>query len=288
MLIEIDPLVDYACKRLLGNPDHPALTLHFLNAVLKPRRSIVNVQIINPIVEKEYEDDKLAIMDILAEDDSGARYNIEIQRVAHRDLPNRLAYYVATQLVEQIGEGDKWNILRPSIGICILDGRFLPADIGFHSDFAMRTPGGYLLTDCLQIHLLELLKYSLPDDNERITDPLEMWLYFFRTAMNSKSDELLNQLASPIFEEAVGVLEMIQRSPDELRLYQARLKAERDAASNVELAYNEGRIEILQQLIPVLQEILGLPVMSQQDLENKSVEDLQKMVADLRKRVLDR
>jgi hypothetical protein len=34
MKIGINPTVDFACKRLLGSPNHPAITLHFLNAVL--------------------------------------------------------------------------------------------------------------------------------------------------------------------------------------------------------------------------------------------------------------
>ena len=35
MLIEIDPTVDFACKLLLGNPEYPDITIHFLNAILR-------------------------------------------------------------------------------------------------------------------------------------------------------------------------------------------------------------------------------------------------------------
>jgi hypothetical protein len=85
---------------------------------------------------------------------------------------------------------------------------------------------------------------------------------------------------------------MIQRSPDERRLYQARLKAERDAASNVDAAVTQAieneRIKAEKSMVRMLQEILKLPLSSDSDLANGSLEDLQKMVADLRKRVLDR
>lgn len=142
------------------------------------------------------------------------------------------------------------------------------------------------------MHLLELLKYSFPDDNKRIDDPLEMWLYLLRTAMNSKSDELLKQLPDPVFEEAVGVLQMIQRSTDERRLYQARLKAKRDAASNVDAAVTEAveneRIKAEKNMVRMLQEILKLPVSSDSDLANETLEDLKGKLAALRKRVLDR
>lgn len=43
-MIEIDPTIDYACKMLLGNPDHSRLTIHFLNAVLQADSPIVGVE----------------------------------------------------------------------------------------------------------------------------------------------------------------------------------------------------------------------------------------------------
>lgn len=49
-MIEIDPTVDYVCKMLLGNPAHSRLTIHFLNAVLRPSSPIVEVEYLNPIV----------------------------------------------------------------------------------------------------------------------------------------------------------------------------------------------------------------------------------------------
>lgn len=43
MTIGIDPRVDFACKLLLGSPDHPAITIHFLNAVLGSQPKIAEV-----------------------------------------------------------------------------------------------------------------------------------------------------------------------------------------------------------------------------------------------------
>jgi hypothetical protein len=36
----------------------------------------------------------------------------------------------------------------------------------------------------LQIHLIELPKYILPDDNEPIGDPVDQWLFFFAMPRN--------------------------------------------------------------------------------------------------------
>ena len=174
MAIGIDPLVDFACKKLLGSPEHPAITLHFLNSVLDGSPNITDVEILNPIIEKEFEDDKYSILDVRAGDEFGHRFNIEIQRTRPAALRERLTYYAATQLVEQLGDGDRYTELRPAIGICILDLLLYPQISDVHLDFRLRNQKhGLTLTDHLQIHLLELPKYTPPSDNREITDPIE-------------------------------------------------------------------------------------------------------------------
>jgi predicted transposase/invertase (TIGR01784 family) len=189
MLIDIDPTVDFACKMLLGNPDHPDITIHFLNAVLRLDSPIVSVEIINPIVLKEFEADKLSILDILAIDDAERRLNVEVQRTRPVWLPQRLTYYAATQLVDQIGEGDSYRKLRPSIGICILNSIFFAQVAEYHSEFRLRTRAGMDLTNCLEIHLLELPKYEPFDDTREIDNPRDQWMYFFRMSKGSTADE---------------------------------------------------------------------------------------------------
>lgn len=155
MAIGIDSLVDFACKKLLGSPEHPAITLHFLKAVLGGNPTITDVEILNPILEKEFEEDKYAILDVCASDAFGHRFDIEIQRSRPAALRERLTYYVATQLVEQLGGGDRYTELRPSIGICILDLLLYPQISDIHLDFRLRnSTHGLTFTDHLQIHLL--------------------------------------------------------------------------------------------------------------------------------------
>ena len=44
MAIGIDPTVDFAFKKLLGSPEHPAITLNFLNAILGRDPLITSVE----------------------------------------------------------------------------------------------------------------------------------------------------------------------------------------------------------------------------------------------------
>ena len=247
VVIEIDPTVDYACKMLLGNPSHPRLTIHFLNAVLKREPRIVHVDYLNPIVAREFELDKLAILDILARDEQGRRFNIEVQRTRPSWLPERLTYYVAIQLVEQIADGDSYAMLRPSIGICLLRAKLYPDLEGYHQQFRLRTQMGWELTDRLEIHTLELPKYPRRYDNIPVENPLDQWMEFFRSAEGSTVEQLRQRLPSPVFTEAIGVLEMISKTPEERRYYDARRKWELDentwreaARLELEAAVKEG------------------------------------------------
>ena len=90
MAIGIDPTVDYVFKLLFGSPEHPAITLHFLNAILGDEIQIVEVEILNPILGKEDDIDKLSILDVAARDSTGRLYDIEMQTTLPAGLSQRL------------------------------------------------------------------------------------------------------------------------------------------------------------------------------------------------------
>ncbi len=294
MAIGIDPLVDFACKKLLGSPEHPTITLHFLNAVLGGSPKITEVEILNPIIEKDFEEDKYAILDIRARDEIGHRFNIEIQRSRPAALRERLTYYAATQLIEQLGDGDSYTKLRPSIGICILDLMLYPHVSDVHLDFRLRNENHRLtLTDHLQIHLLELPKYALPSDNQVIVDPIEQWCFFFLRADELTTDQIVQRLPSPVFAEATGVLEMIARDPKQRSLYESRLKAERDVRAKEEYAHEKGREEGREEgeaigRVKLLRQLLGDDLPLECELRSMSLEDLALMEADLQHRLRER
>ena len=225
-------------------------------------------EIVNPIVWKEFEADKLSILDILAIDNSDRRLNVEVQRTKPASLAQRLAYYSATQLAE------------------------------YHSEFRLRTRSGLELTNCLEIHLLELPKYSPVDDNESIADPRDQWMYFFRRAEGSTVEELLDRLPDPVFQRAVGVLEMISRTPEQRRHYDARLKWELDENTRIQTAFEEGEIKGREEgreegelfgKVRMLQNLLSLPQLTDEELHPKSRTELETLVtqlqAQLRKRM---
>ena len=87
MAIGIDPTNDYAFKKISGDPAHTEITIHALNAAIAPVKRIENVQIRKPFLEKDFEEDKLGALKILADDESRRRFNIEMQSSLAAGLP---------------------------------------------------------------------------------------------------------------------------------------------------------------------------------------------------------
>jgi len=281
-MIDIDPTVDFACKMVLGNPAHSGLTVHFLNSVLCLPSPIVTVEHLNPIVWPEFESDKLSVLDILAMDDQGCRYNIEVQSRIEDSLPERLTCYAATQLLDQISKGQGYSQLQPSIGICILKGNLFADFTDYHQQFRLRNMAGLELTSCLEIHTLELYKFQRAQDRIRSSDQLDHWMDFFCNTKGADAESLKHRLGSLIFDEAIGILEMISQTPEQRRQYEARLKFERDQITSLQAAESRGRAEGVAEgkaegkaeTIQLLQKCLGLPQLDTTTLMSMTLEEL--------------
>jgi predicted transposase/invertase (TIGR01784 family) len=59
MILGIDPKVDFAFKRVFGDPRNADILIHFLNAILRLPEPIVSIEIMNPFSDKDFSDDKL-------------------------------------------------------------------------------------------------------------------------------------------------------------------------------------------------------------------------------------
>lgn len=130
-----------------------------------------------------------------------------------------------------------------------------------------------------------------------IEDPTEQWLYFFRRAGKSTAEELIARLPDPVFAEAIGVLEMIAQNPEERRLYNERLKMERDERARNLQARQEGLEEGFEQgiekgelvgQVKLLQSLNGDPPGTTQELLALGTERLLAMVRALQHRLRQR
>jgi predicted transposase/invertase (TIGR01784 family) len=296
-VIGIRPTVDFVFKRLFGSPEHPRITIHFLNAILGPLLQIRSVEMCNPFLNKETEDDKLAILDILAKDDHGRLINIEIQLTVPAGIHQRLTYYVSSLYLGQLKEGVEYTALNPAISICVLTKPMYSRDPRLHLDFRLRDPSGLLLTNDLQIHLLQLSKLSKTVQNVAQASSIEKWAYFLVNAANLSLNGIEGLFPEAEFSEAAGVLDMISHNPEQRQLYDARLKLQLDEAARLEGALNQGREEGREEgraegelfgQIMLLQELLGIAELTRDELTNLSELRLSEVTEEFKRRLRNR
>lgn len=299
MPLGIDPKVDFAFKLVFGSPDHPQITIHFLNAILQPKRPITAVQILNPIQDRDRSDAKLAVLDVLARDADNHRYNIEMQTTLPVDLQSRLTYYNCLNYIRQLSSGNFYHHLRPAISICVLDRLLFKEAADYHLSFRLRCDQQELVfTNDLVFHTLELPKYVIPGDNElRHLPKLEKWFCFLKLAPHRDVHELARLLADEVFEEAAGVLKMIFQSPEDRQFYEARLKYLHDEEARLIAAREEARQEGRQEgrvegslagKIQLLQQLNSVEEMSLEALLQLGDDELSKMLAELQERLRSR
>ncbi len=298
----IDPTVDYAFRKIFGDPKNSDVLIHVLNSVLEFQSPIVDVEILNPFIDKEFEDDKLAILDIKARDRDGRWLNVEMQTTVPTAMRERLVYYGACLFVDQLTEGEPYSELRPAISICFSSVAMFPLVSNGHLRFVLSDiQQGIELTQHFQVHTVELPKYNLAEGDIPKATELSKWAFLLRRAQHSDADRLRELLPAAPFQKAIGVMEMISRTPEQRQIYDARMKALRDYKSVLEGAKIQARQEGLQEgrqegrqegqrigQIQLLQQLLNDPVSDESELAGIPLEILNDMVQQLQVRLTQR
>jgi predicted transposase/invertase (TIGR01784 family) len=302
MLIEIDPKVDYAFKRVFGHEKNKDLLIHLLNAVLDPPpgEAVAEVELLNPFSPKDAPHDKQTILDVRARDQSGRQFNVEMQMISHARFPQRMLFYWADLHRQQLVQGEDYTKLRPTVSICFLNDRLFPSVPEHHLTFRLLDQThGLLLTGDIAVHLLEVPKFSLTAD--RLSSPLDRWLYFLKHAGELDDEDVPVLLGTPEIRHAMEELKMLGQTTIERINYENRVKAMRDMAAYRETGYMDGHARGLAEglaegltegltdgeligTIRTLQSVLKMPVTPQDQLRGLSTPELNALAEQLRER----
>lgn len=228
----LKPKNDYVFKRIFGDERNKDILIAFLKSVLKIE--IKDVQILNSELPKENIADKKSILDIRATIDNNVEVDIEIQVSRTIYMPQRSLYYWSKIYCEQLESGEKYNKLKKTVCINILDFNTLNTE-KYHSMFKLKeNEENYVLTDLLEIHFLEMKKL----DNYSENDDLSQWVSFIK----ADSKEVLESMAkvNPNIYKAVNVLTTMSQDKKVRAEYLSREMALHDEATKIEEAMEEG------------------------------------------------
>ena len=231
----LDPKMDFVFKNIFGSEKHPNILISFLNATLKPKDLITEVEIKNTDLNKGYIEDKFSRLDVKATTSNNEIINIEIQLKNEYNMIKRSLYYWSKLYSEQLNEGEDYSLLKRTICINILNFKYLKTRM-FHSVYRMKEiHTNEELSDIEEIHFIEIPKLEDGSDEK---DMLVAWIEFLKNPESEKVRSL--EMSVDEIREAKDELIKMSNDDTQRELYEMRAKTLRDKISALNEAERNG------------------------------------------------
>ena len=219
----LSPKLDVVFQALFGEVGNESITKGFLETILERKIDSIDLSR-NPILRREFKDEKLGVLDIIAKLDENEICNIELQIVDKKNIIERILYYWSRLYSRQIKSGEYYKILQKAIVILITDFKLENLEeLDYHSRWKiMEDKQGkkIILTQKLEIDIIELPKII---GKEKEQDNLLDWLYFLE---NPKSERVTKKMKeNENLKEAVKKLDNLSEDEKMQRIADLRQKA---------------------------------------------------------------
>ncbi|HDR3908520.1 Rpn family recombination-promoting nuclease/putative transposase [Bacillus toyonensis] len=248
--------IDFAFKQLFGTNGNEDILVAFLNAILKDslESPIVSLQLEDPHLHREYEEDKLSILDISTTLNTGTKVNVEIQLNNNHDMIKRSLYYWGRLYTSQLQKGMPYSSLHKTITINLLNFAMFPEYEAFHTTGILwNQQQQKLLSDDIEVHIVEIPKLLQQWREEKVNpweDSFVRWLLLLPANEDEYLTQTLEDIAmnqDPILQKAINKWEHMSQDSSFRQAYEAREKALMDEAAKFAHARNEGKKEGIQQ-----------------------------------------
>lgn len=247
---KINPRVDIAFKKIFGVEENKDLLISLINSIVGEDDQVIDVTLLNPYNAKNFQKDKLSILDIKAEGNHGKRFNIEIQISDEADYDKRALYYWAKLYTEQLESAEDYSTLCKAIGIHILNFTSIPEIAKYHNVYHVtEKETGSLYFKDLELHTIELKKFSenasedLVDILAKVRNSLDVWVAFLTRHDLLNKDNLPWQLNNPELKKAIHVLDVMNFDKEEREAYETHLKWLMIEANTLKKYKAEGKME---------------------------------------------
>ena len=219
----LSPKLDVVFQALFGEVGNESITKGFLETILERKIDSIDLSK-NPILRREFKDEKLGVLDIIAKLDKNEICNIELQIVDKKNIIERILYYWSRLYSRQIKSGEDYKILQKAIVILITDFKIENLEeLDYHSRWKiMEDKQGkkIILTQKLEIDIIELPKII---GKEKEQDNLLDWLYFLENPKSERVTEKMKENEN--LKEAVKKLDNLSEDERMQRIADLRQKA---------------------------------------------------------------
>ena len=245
----LSPKLDVVFQALFGEVGNESITKGFLETILERKIDSIDLSR-NPILRREFKDEKLGVLDIIAKLDENEICNIELQIVDKKNIIERILYYWSRLNSRQIKSGEDYKILQKAIVILITDFKIEDLEeLDYHSRWKiMEDKQGkkIILTQKLEIDIIELPKII---GKEKEQDNLLDWLYFLENPKSERVTEKMKENEN--LKEAVKKLDNLSEDEKMQRIADLRQKAIMDEKAiyekGLEVGIEKGMKEGIQR-----------------------------------------
>lgn len=272
----LNPLNDYLFLKLMGEKGDENECLAFLNAVLgsKGKKPVKLVKILeNRVFTAEIIGDKSSILDVRAETDLGEKINIEVQLKDLHNMEQRTLQYWGLEYTKSITAGKDYGVLPKVITINIINFDNIKLD-DFHTCFHLWEDDhpDYMLTDVLEIHFINMVKFRRIKGKDIVNKPLERWMTYLDVTTPEETLQEVIKMDVAI-NKTNERLNFVSQDKDFLREYHLREMAQSDWTTGVNTAVEKNKIEIAKNSLhegltmELIQRITGLDIDTIQSLQ---------------------
>ena len=232
----LSPTNDWIFKLLFGDERHKDNTIALLKSFMELPEEEFDISFMDTSLKPEFDEDKTGIVDLKIKTKSGNIIDVEIQVNPFPYLEKRISFYKSKLIVEQIGEGERYDVIRRVICVCILDYPFFRKAEAYLNRFRYYNPENGLCFEGIpeEIYMIELPKVPVESDGRAVWD----WLQFLRGKRKEDFEMIAEKNAE--VRGAVNTLYRISEDPEVRARMEYREKARRDHATLLHAAVQEG------------------------------------------------
>lgn len=235
------PTVDICFKNLMENPE---VRKGFIAALLRKNpENIKKTTLLPTILQKDYEEDKQGILDVLVHLEDGTQIDMEMQVAYYEYWDARVLFYLSKVFAGQLKKGEAYDQLKKCIHVSILDFIQFEKDKSCYRTAHFRDDlTGEMYSELMEIQVLGLKK--LPEQVKGEEDIIS-WMRF----LGGKTREEFKNMADLNKYIGIAYEELQKLSADELKRldYESREKAIRDHKSFIRGAIRQGLKQGLDQ-----------------------------------------
>uniref|UniRef100_UPI00333E3A2A Rpn family recombination-promoting nuclease/putative transposase n=1 Tax=Bacillus cytotoxicus TaxID=580165 RepID=UPI00333E3A2A len=250
---------------------------------------MVSLQLEDPHLHREYEDDKLSILDVSATLDTGAKVNVEIQMNNTYEIIKRSLYYWSKLYSSQLQKGMPYSSLHKTITINLLNFVIFKQYDAFHTTGKLwNMQQQQVLSDDIEIHVVEIPKLIQQWREEKVNsweDSFVRWLLLLPATEDEHLTQTLEEIAmnqDPILQKAIDKWERMSQDSSFRKEYEAREKALMDEAAKFAYAEQQGIKQGKIQMIHGMHEI-GIPLETIAKASKLSVREVEIILEQLTK-----